>query len=57
MKKVVTAFYVTFLSLALIAAILYFGFEVDLTQWYWKLLIGLIMFGVPIYTYIKNKES
>ena len=58
MKKlpnVLRVFIMTFLSLAVASAILYFGFGIDLKGW-WRLAVFVIMIGVPAYYYIKNRE-
>ena len=55
LPNVLRVFIMTFLSLAVASAILYFGFGIDLKGW-WRLAIFVIMIGVPIYYYIKNRE-
>ena len=57
MKNVITAFFITFLALALTSSVLYFAWGIDLIQWYWKLLMVIIMFGVPTYIYFKDKGT
>ena len=57
MKQIVKVFVVTFLSLALLASVLNFGFNVSLEAWYWKVVIFTIMIGVPTFYYFKNEKG
>jgi len=46
-----------FFALAAVSTLLFYAFAVDLIQWYWKLIIVLIMFGVPAYFFFKQKKD
>ena len=55
LPKFVQAFMATFLGLFVIAAVLYLGFGVSLEKGWHKLIIGLIMVGVPVYVQFRKK--
>lgn len=57
MNKVIKSFVITFLSLAVLAGVLNFVFGISLEAWYWKILIALIMFGIPAYIYFKDNAD
>jgi len=56
MKKVIIAFVVTFVSLAVIAAILTWGFKISIEEPQFKILAFMIMIGVPFAVYFKDKR-
>jgi CDP-diglyceride synthetase len=57
MKKVIRDFVITFLAVAVISAALYFWKSIDLTQWYYQILIMIIIIGVPYYFNYKRTKK
>lgn len=55
LPKVVKAFVITFLSLAIVASVLNFVLGVSLESGLAKALIAVLLIGIPAYVHFKDK--